>query len=67
MGIGNIGIWQLLVVLLIVLLIFGSGKIKNLGKDLGGAFKGFRSAMNEVEEADREIRGSKNTDPGKTD
>ena len=58
MGIGNIGIWQLLVVLLIVLLIFGSGKIKNLGKDLGGAFKGFRSAMTEIEETDREIRKS---------
>jgi len=64
MGIGNIGIWQLLVVLLIVLLIFGSGKIKNLGKDLGGAFKGFRSAMNEIEETDREIRKSDSKDPG---
>ena len=64
MGIGNIGIWQLLVVLLIVLLIFGSGKIKNLGKDLGGAFKGFRSAMNEIEETDREIRKSDGKDSG---
>ncbi len=64
MGIGNIGIWQLLVVLLIVLLIFGSGKIKNLGKDLGGAFKGFRSAMNEIEETDREIRKPDGKDSG---
>ncbi len=64
MGIGNIGIWQLLVVLLIVLLIFGSGKIKNLGKDLGGAFKGFRSAMNEIEETDREIRKPDSKDSG---
>jgi sec-independent protein translocase protein TatA len=64
MGIGNIGIWQLLVVLLIVLLIFGSGKIKNLGKDLGGAFKGFKSAMNEIEETDREIRKPDSKDSG---
>jgi sec-independent protein translocase protein TatA len=66
MGIGNIGIWQLLVVLLIVLLIFGSGKLKNLGKDLGGAFKGFRSAMNEIEETEREIRNSSGKDSGNT-
>ncbi len=66
MGIGNIGIWQLLVVLLIVLLIFGSGKLKNLGKDLGGAFKGFRSAMNEIEETDREIRDVGKKESGKT-
>lgn len=56
MGIQNISIWQLLVVLLIVLLVFGSGKLKSLGKDLGSAFKGFRSAMNEIEETDKEIR-----------
>lgn len=64
MGIGNIGIWQLLVVLLIVLLIFGSGKIKNLGKDLGGAFKGFKSAVNEIEETDSEIRDKGRKDTG---
>ena len=47
MGIGGIGIWQLLIVLLIVLMLFGTKKLRNLGSDLGGALKGFKSAMSE--------------------
>ena len=43
MGIG--GIWQWVVVLLIVALIFGTKRLRNLGSDLGGAVKGFRSGM----------------------
>ena len=42
MGIGGISIWQLLVVLAIVIMIFGTKKIRNLGWDLGGAFQGIR-------------------------
>jgi sec-independent protein translocase protein TatA len=45
MGIGGISIWQLLIVLVIVLLLFGTKKLKHIGSDLGGAIKGFRSAM----------------------
>jgi len=45
MGMGGISIWQLLIVLIIVLLLFGTKKLKNIGSDLGGAVKGFRSAM----------------------
>jgi sec-independent protein translocase protein TatA len=45
MGMGGISIWQLLIVLVIVLLLFGTKKLKNIGSDLGGAVKGFRSAM----------------------
>jgi len=45
MGLGGISIWQLLVVLVIVVLIFGTKRLGSLGKDLGGAVKGFRSAM----------------------
>lgn len=47
MGIGGIGIWQLLIILVIVLLLFGTKKLKNLGGDLGGAIKGFKKAMSE--------------------
>lgn len=47
MGIGGIGIWQLLIVLVIILLVFGTKKLKNLGTDLGGAIKGFKSAMDD--------------------
>jgi sec-independent protein translocase protein TatA len=45
MGMGGISIWQLLIVLVIVLLLFGTKKLKSIGSDLGGAVKGFRSAM----------------------
>ena len=49
MGIGGISIWQLVIVLVIVLLLFGTKKLKNIGADLGGAVKGFRSAMTDSE------------------
>lgn len=45
MGIGGIGIWQLLIILLIVVMLFGTKKLRTLGSDLGGALRGFRSAM----------------------
>ena len=51
----NIGPWQLLIILIIVLAIFGTKKLRNLGSDLGGAVKGFRSAMNEAEESAEQI------------
>lgn len=51
----NIGPWQLLIILVIVLAIFGTKKLRNLGSDLGGAVKGFRSAMNEAEETADQI------------
>jgi sec-independent protein translocase protein TatA len=41
----GISIWQLLIVLLIIVLLFGTKKIRNIGKDMGGALKGFRDAM----------------------
>jgi sec-independent protein translocase protein TatA len=47
----NIGPWQLLIILVIVLAIFGTKKLSSLGSDLGKSVKGFRSAMNEADEA----------------
>ena len=38
----NIGPWQLLIILVIVLAIFGTKKLRNIGSDLGGAVKGFK-------------------------
>ncbi|MEJ2513933.1 MAG: Sec-independent protein translocase subunit TatA [Gammaproteobacteria bacterium] len=49
MGLGGISLWQLLIILLIVVLIFGTKRLKGIGSDLGGAVKGFRSAMQEGE------------------
>jgi sec-independent protein translocase protein TatA len=46
----GISIWQLLIVLVIVLLLFGTKRLRNLGGDLGATVKGFKSAMKEGEE-----------------
>ena len=54
----NIGPWQLLIILVIVLAIFGTKRLSTLGSDLGKSVKGFRSAMNEAEkENDKEQIG----------
>jgi sec-independent protein translocase protein TatA len=50
MGLGGISIWQLVIILAIVLLIFGTKRLKTLGGDLGGAIKGFRKAMDQDED-----------------
>lgn len=42
---GSFSIWHWLIVLVIVLLIFGTKKLKNIGQDLGGAVKGFKEGM----------------------
>ena len=46
-----IGPWQLLIVLVIVVLLFGTRKLASLGTDLGGAMKGFKKAIKDDEEA----------------
>jgi sec-independent protein translocase protein TatA len=50
MGLGGISIWQLLIILLIVVMIFGTKRLKDIGNDLGGAVKGFRKAMSDAEQ-----------------
>ena len=48
MGFGGISIWQILIILIIVLVIFGGTKrLKNLGSDLGNALKGFKKAIDD--------------------
>ena len=44
---GSLSIWHWLIVLLVVVLVFGTKKLKNLGSDLGGAVKGFKDGMKE--------------------
>ena len=50
MGLGGISIWQLLIILLIVVMLFGTKRLKSLGSDLGDAIKGFRKSVNADEE-----------------
>lgn len=65
MGFGNIGWFQILVVLLIVLLVFGTKKIRTLGGDLGGAIRDFRKGMSE-EDAEGEDQ-AKEAGPANSD
>ena len=48
MGIGGISVWQLVIILLIVIMLFGSKRLKSLGSDLGGAIKGFKNSVSET-------------------
>jgi sec-independent protein translocase protein TatA len=47
---GSISIWHWLIVLLVVILVFGTKKLRNLGTDLGGAVKGFKDGMKSAED-----------------
>lgn len=73
MGIGGISVWQLLIILAILIMIFGTKKLRNIGGDLGGAVKGFKKAMNEPTENDTTTDTSTQTketadaDPAKAD
>ncbi len=54
MGVGGINLTQLLVILAIVLVVFGTKRVKSLGSDLGGAIKGFRRAMDADDEKSKD-------------
>lgn len=54
MGIGGISIWQLLIILVIVVLLFGTKKLRSLGGDLGSAIKNFKDSMQEGRDADED-------------
>jgi sec-independent protein translocase protein TatA len=49
---GSFSIWHWLIVLVIVMLIFGTKKLRNMGADLGGAVRGFKEGMREGDKAD---------------
>jgi len=49
----GISIWQLLIILLIVVVLFGTKKLRNIGGDLGGAIKNFRQSMREGEQEEQ--------------
>lgn len=54
MGLGGISIWQLLIILVIVVMLFGTKRLRNLGGDLGGAIKGFKQSMKDEGETAQE-------------
>ncbi len=58
---GAFSIWHWLIVLVVVILIFGTKKLANIGKDVGGAVKGFKEGMKSDEEPLKQVK-----DDGKT-
>ena len=50
--IGGISVWQLLILLLIVVLVFGTKRLRNIGSDLGSAVKGFRKGIEDDPDED---------------
>ena len=66
MGVGGFGIWQLLIILLIVVMLFGTKKLRNLGSDLGGALKGFKSAVKDDETGKNESSEDTEENNGET-
>lgn len=48
---GSLSIWHWLIVLLVIVLIFGTQKLRNIGSDLGGAVKGFKEGMSTKDDA----------------
>jgi len=72
MGIGGISIWQLLIILAIVFMLFGTKRLRNLGGDLGNAIKGFKKAIkeepaNKVEEIESDTQSDKVIEGDKVD
>ena len=64
---GGLSIWHWLIVLLVVVLIFGTKKLRNMGSDLGGAVKGFKEGMRSEDESAKQIKdGGQNKEGGQT-
>ena len=63
---GSFSIWHWLIVLLIVLLVFGTKRLKNIGEDLGGAVRGFKEGMKSAEEKAAEAAPPQQVTGGQT-
>ncbi len=57
---GGISIWQLVIIAVIVILLFGTKKLRGIGGDLGGAVKGFKKAMKEEDKSTPEVENKSN-------
>lgn len=66
MGLSGISIWQLLIVLAIVVMLFGTKRLRSLGSDLGSMIKGFKSSMNNEEAQKDETEAQKIIDQKST-
>ena len=63
MGFGGISIWSLLLILAIVILLFGTKKLRNVGGDLGSAIKNFKKSIKSEEASKEAAKGVENPEP----
>lgn len=63
---GSFSIWHWIIVLVIVMLVFGTKKLRNIGEDLGGAVKGFKEGMKTGEEKKEEAAPPPQVTSGQT-
>ena len=61
---GSLSIWHWLIVLLVVVLVFGTKKLRNMGSDLGGAVKGFKEGMKNEEQPPQQVQQNGQTIEG---
>lgn len=61
---GSFSIWHWLIVLLVVVMIFGTKKLRNMGSDLGGAVKGFKEGMKAGDEPTKQLKEDDQTVEG---
>lgn len=62
MGLGGIGFWPIVLILVVVVLVFGTSKLKNVGSDLGSALKGFKKSMREDDDVSTTKQGDADFD-----
>ena len=62
MGLGGISIWQLLILLAIVVMLFGTKRLRGLGSDLGHMIKGFKSSMSDEQNSDSQKKEALDSD-----
>ena len=63
---GSLSIWHWLIVLVVVVLIFGTKKLRNIGQDLGGAVKGFKEGVKGSEDAAEAAKAAEAQPPGRS-
>lgn len=66
MGLGGISIWQLLIILAIIVVLFGTSRLRNFGSDLGSAVKGFKNSMKD-ESAQEDANTAQREEPSEDD
>ncbi|WP_339878525.1 MULTISPECIES: Sec-independent protein translocase subunit TatA [Pseudidiomarina] len=63
---GGVSLWQLLIILVIIVLLFGTKRLRNIGSDLGSAVKGFKKSVTDEDAEKKELDQKKEQAPDQT-